>query len=183
MNIRIGEVREQGEGIYVFPLFSPIYCRRILREVAKHPQDPADQPNGLNRYGARLADVGLTSLADHLLNEVVKPLAKRFFPAEKLAEQYGFIVDYEQGKQRGLVTHYDASDVTLNVCLGRKFEGGTLVFSDPTVELDHKIGQAVLHHGTRLHRAKPLESGQRSNLILWCRRKRKRLPPIWTTKG
>ena len=80
--------------------------------------------------------------------------------------------------------HTDACDVTLNVCLGKEgFEGGGLFFrgvrcrchqqtgADPDESLTyaHTPGVAVLHRGHHRHGAHALTSGERFNLILWCR--------------
>jgi hypothetical protein len=70
------------------------------------------------------------------------------------------------------------------VCLGREFTGGTIYFngllcrmcqqsSFPStqeyVEIKHKVGRALLHRGQHRHGANEIASGERYNLILWCR--------------
>lgn len=82
--------------------------------------------------------------------------------------------------------HVDDSDVTINVCLGREFEGGDLLCHGQRCELhckstpplpelnegtrvSHKVGQAIIHIGKHRHAALPITAGERSNLILWCR--------------
>jgi hypothetical protein len=40
-----------------------------------------------------------------------------------------FVVEYGADKDKKLDWHVDDSDVTLNVCLGKEFVGGDLVFS------------------------------------------------------
>lgn len=76
-----------------------------------------------------------------------------------------------------------SSDVTLNVCLGRAFEGGSLFFRgvrcrahqqtgaapEETHVYAHRPGVAVLHRGHHRHGAHAITSGERHNLILWCR--------------
>ncbi|KAK9033539.1 hypothetical protein V6N11_049726 [Hibiscus sabdariffa] len=79
--------------------------------------------------------------------------------------------------------HVDDSEVTLNVCLGKQFSGGDLFFrgvrcdkhvntETQTVEIldySHIPGHAVLHRGRHRHGARATTSGQRFNLLLWCR--------------
>ena len=79
--------------------------------------------------------------------------------------------------------HVDTSEVTLNVCLGRSFEGGSLFFrgvrcplhqqgaarAEEEVEYTHAPGMALLHRGKHRHGAHAITSGERHNLILWCR--------------
>ena len=75
--------------------------------------------------------------------------------------------------------HHDASEVTLNVCLGRDgFEGGGLRFCGrfggaahrrELCVLRHAKGRAVLHLGRQRHGADALTAGSRVNLIVWAR--------------
>ena len=69
------------------------------------------------------------------------------------------------------------------MCLGRDFEGGELFFRgvrcrahQNTAAADveqlryaHVPGVAVLHRGHHRHGAHAIKSGERCNLILWCR--------------
>jgi hypothetical protein len=73
----------------------------------------------------------------------------------------GFIVDYEIGKDKKLDFHVDDSEVTINVCLGESFEGGSLYFGGircdahqqspippkDHVNVPHSVGTALLHAG------------------------------------
>jgi hypothetical protein len=74
--------------------------------------------------------------------------------------------------------HHDASEVTLNVCLGREFEGGGLQFCGDFGSFDHRKarlawqhtpGVALLHLGRQRHGAETITSGERYNLIVWAR--------------
>lgn len=157
-------------GVYVFDAFTKDFCRKLLAQVERHEPEA---PNSMNKYGLVLRDAGYGRLCEHLLESVVKPLTRRFYPGVgELRKYHGFIVSYDPEKQGSLDLHEDSSSVTLNVCLGRKFTGGKLLFYDDGGEevacIGHKVGQAVLHLGERQHEAKPIRSGTRTNLILWC---------------
>jgi hypothetical protein len=87
------------------------------------------------------------------------------------AGRHGYIVGYEPkesgedapahpSRRSRLVPHTDDSEVTLNVCLGRDFEGGELrllgsrgggkeMSEEATVS--PRVGYAVLHAGRKLH--------------------------------
>lgn len=166
-------ITEVCPGVFKFKALDAGSCRSLLEEISKHP---SEAPNSMNKYGQVLKDIGMGYLCQDLLDTVVNPLTRRFYPSiGKLKHTHGFVVNYDPKKQGSLDLHYDESDVTLNICLGRKFTGGQLVFRDddgaqmaPAIE--HKVGTAVLHLGEHQHQARKLKSGQRSNLILWCRR-------------
>ena len=71
----------------------------------------------------------------------------------------------------------------VNVCLGKQFEGGSLFFRgvrcpchqnsaarpQELFTYEHVRGVALLHRGHHRHGAHAIESGERYNLILWCR--------------
>lgn len=100
-----------------------------------------------------------------------------------LATHHAFVVAYAIGKDVDLSFHVDSSDVTLNVCLGKKFNGGELFFrgvrcsahqNTPARPFElftykHRPGRALLHRGRHRHGAHAIRDGERFNLILWCR--------------
>jgi len=71
-----------------------------------------------------------------MLNELMRicivPIARFLYPeygGASLDEHHGFIVRYKMDEDLNLDFHYDDSEVTLNLCLGRAFTGGSLFFS------------------------------------------------------
>ena len=169
----IASVKQVAPGVYIFfDAFAKSSCRELLAEILRHKSAP---PNSMNKYGVVLADIGLGPLCERLLNTFVNPFSVEVFPyVGRMTKVHGFLVNYAVGKQRALGAHFDDSDVTLNVCLGKSSAGGKLVFLDhndrPQIEIGHKVGQAVLHLGAHTHQARAIRSGKRSNLILWCSR-------------
>lgn len=175
-----------------FPLLAPATCARLLAEVDAYDRWcvaeglPTGGPNSMNNYGAVLDDFGLYPALQALIARVVAPLAPRLFPEVApylLDDHHGFVVAYAEGGDVALGFHVDASLVTLNVCLGRDFEGGELYFAgvrcpvcqqtpprpEEQFELAHEPGVAILHRGPHRHGAHPIRAGERRNLILWCR--------------
>lgn len=151
--------------------FTRRFCARLLRALDRADSAP---PNSMNRYGVVLREVGLGPLCETLLRRFVSPLAQRFYPeVGKLRDYHGFIVRYTPQSQPSLDIHRDESDITLNVCLGKTFTGGRLVFRANDnylmAKVDHEVGSALLHNGDHLHQAQNVRSGERVNLILWCR--------------
>lgn len=173
-------------GVYSVRMFSEAFCAGLLDELDHFEATglPCVRPNSMNRFGLVLDDIGFAPMLDALMRQVVLPFARLFYPAyvgegaDGLDSHHGFIVQYRMDEDRELGFHYDASEVTLNVCLGREFTGGQLYFRglllDPSTHeehetIEHVAGAGVLHIGRHRHGAKPLLSGERYNLILWCR--------------
>ena len=96
-----------------------------------------------------------------------------------LDSHHGFVVQYRMGEDVDLGFHYDAAEVTLNICLGKNgFTGGDLYFrgllgspdaDEQHLKVSHAVGRGILHRGRHRHGALPISSGARYNLILWCR--------------
>jgi len=150
------------------------------------------RPNSMNRYGVVLQDIGLSSLLKVLVDAVVIPLAKVLWQERQIKEfddVHGFTVRYRGDEDRRLDTHVDNSEVTLNICLGGDFVGGGVYFhrlasegSDEMVSPHpaecphccvthpHQRGLALLHLGNHIHGAHNIDKGQRTNLVIWCRR-------------
>mmetsp|Transcript_62994 Transcript_62994/g.172979 ORF Transcript_62994/g.172979 Transcript_62994/m.172979 type:complete len:197 (+) Transcript_62994:468-1058(+) len=175
---------EVAPGVFAFPLFQPRFSAALLDELSRLEGAgiPLRRPNGMNRHGAILSDLGFTELLNSLAERVIGPLGRHLYPqwcgALDCAEVYGFSVRYARGEDVSLAEHSDTANVTLNVCLGRTFTGGDLYFKGVRFtetadqqarhEVAHRPGWALLHLGGHVHAAQPLESGERVNLILWC---------------
>lgn len=169
--MRLGPI-EVHPGVFTFHLFSRDECESFLRKMEKQPKQH-DQPNSMNKYGKVITSTPLKILVARIQKTHIAPIAKKHFPEINTLKKnpYAFTINYDVKKQRSLSTHYDTSDVTLNVCLGGDFAGGELVLYDEDAErftLEQSIGRAVIHRGSHLHRAKPLTRGTRTNLVLWC---------------
>lgn len=176
-----------GHKVFAFDLFEEAFCDRLLAELdhIECSGIPLRRPNGMNRYGAILSNLGFQeTLLEPLMKHVVMPFSHFLWPEwvdkKDCDETYGFVVRYRIGEDVDLAEHADTSNVTLNACLGREFEGGDLYFKgvrftdscdtkeplEPAVA--HKKGRAVLHLGGHFHGVLPITSGERSNLVLWA---------------
>jgi len=147
---------------------------------------PRRRPNTMNRLGLVVNEIGLAELMSDLLARLVAPLCAALYPAEAataaLDAHHSFVVQYkadlaDEG-DAGLDMHHDASEATLNVCLGRDFTGAGLRFCGRFGGADHRHmrhvhahakGQAVVHLGRHRHGADDISSGERLNLIVWAR--------------
>eukprot|EP00249_Psilotum_nudum_P010119 c22344_g1_i1 orf=239-1375(+) len=183
---------EPSPGIYIFSMLQPTFCSKMLDEVEHFERWAANarikimRPNTMNKYGAVLDDIGMESMLDQLMSRFISPMASVLFTevgGSSLDTHHGFVVEYSMDRDLELGFHVDDSEVTLNVCLGREFNGGELFFRgircdkhvngevrpEEVLEYSHVPGRAILHAGRHRHGAKAITSGHRINLILWCR--------------
>ena len=138
--------KEVAPGVWAtHALFTPAFRRELLSELRHREASgvPMRRPNGMNRYGAILEDIGLGSALRGLAAAYVRPLAQTFFPAHigrgDADESYSFAVNYKKHDPStdpasahasahehdvSLAEHRDASVATLNICIGPEGEGG-----------------------------------------------------------
>ena len=180
-----GAVREVAPGIFSLELFSQSFCAQLLAEIDHFEATdlPRRRPNTMNNYGLVVNEIGMERTMSQLLRRVVAPISAAAYPREDvvraLDHHHSFAVAYAaEGGDKGLDMHHDAAEVTLNVCLGRSFEGATLRFCGRFGGADHRrtqlvyshaVGRALLHLGRQRHGADEIVSGERVNLIMWAR--------------
>eukprot|EP00850_Spirogloea_muscicola_P020816 SM000227S07462 [mRNA] locus=s227:98598:100431:- [translate_table: standard] len=183
---------QHGPGLFSFDMLLPELCTAMLEEVEHFKRwalmagVTVMRPNTMNSYGVVLDDIGMDDMLSDLMADVVAPLASFLFGSvggSTLDSHHAFAVEYALHRDVELGFHVDDSEVTLNVCLGRSFEGGELFFrgircdrhvngearEEECVEYGHAPGRAILHAGRHRHGAKRISVGSRVNLILWCR--------------
>lgn len=183
--------QEVAPGVFATDrLFSKAFLEDLLEEL-QHIEGsgiPRRRPNGMNRYGVILGNVGMEPALQGLVNAYLRPLAAMLFPelvgAQDAEEHYAFTVRYEASGDTELAKHRDASVVTLNVCLGqpgwlggelRFFEsGGTGLYALPkgnnsagSGNVAFRPGLTLIHRGQHKHQAMPLLAGVRTNAIIW----------------
>ena len=185
-------VTRVGPGIYAFELFTQAFCDLLVKEIDffEASRLPCRRPNTMNRLGLVVNDIGFEPLMTDLLERLIAPMCQALYPEEihtsALDHHHSFVVRYrndsslkQEDGNKGLDMHHDASEATLNVCLGRDpLPGGGLRFcgryGDPnhrvnSVVHSHTKGWAVLHLGRHRHGADNIEGGERMNLIVWAR--------------
>ena len=102
----------------------------------------------MNSYGLVLNEIGMEATFDALQACCLRKIGSLLFPVEGLLDRHhSFIVQYAAGKDLGLDMHVDNSDVTFNVCLGRKFRGAGLTFCGYMGDPHHRHRSHVYHHG------------------------------------
>jgi hypothetical protein len=134
----------------------------------------------MNNHGLVLNSIGLAKSVTRLQKDAFEKVSRAIFEEEglELSLHHTFLVQYKRGEDLGLDMHTDDSDVTFNVCLGREFTGGDLVFCGEIGAPDHRRhklsyvhakGSCVVHLGRQRHGAANIDAGERVNLIMWNR--------------
>lgn len=189
------ETISEEKRIYRVPVFTAPFCQALLEELEHFEQSdmPKGRPNTMNNYGVLLHELGLDEpLVMPLREHFLRPLMALLYPdcgGPCLDSHRAFVVKYAPGQDQALGCHYDNSELTLNVALGKTFTGGALyfggLFQAPAalawpLEVKHVVGQGVLHRGGQLHGARALGTGERWNLVIWLRASavRNRLCPM-----
>ncbi|KAM9961216.1 hypothetical protein ACTFIR_004053 [Dictyostelium discoideum] len=169
--------------IYSFRIFTMEFCTKLLEEMEnfKNTGLPTARPNSMNNYGAVLDEMGFTEFFKQLREDYLSlftSILYKDYNGEKLNSHHAFAVQYKMDKEKELGFHYDESDITVNLCLGSEFTGGSLYFKgildkpethNEYFEFKHVPGVALIHIGVHRHGALGLTSGERTNLILWLR--------------
>eukprot|EP01119_Soliformovum_irregulare_P006930 TRINITY_DN19340_c0_g1_i1.p1 TRINITY_DN19340_c0_g1~~TRINITY_DN19340_c0_g1_i1.p1 ORF type:complete len:324 (+),score=51.74 TRINITY_DN19340_c0_g1_i1:244-1215(+) len=183
---------EASPGVWIFDMLTPEFCNKLIEEVDAFQQwcDAnllrIHRPNNVNHYGVVLDDFGFYDILQEWLKRFIKPMAAFLLPefgGDSLDDHHGFVVEFEIGKESDTNFHVDRSEVTLNVCLGKVFEGGDIYFSgvrcsdhingpanpDEKFEIPRQIGQALIYSGRHRNGSHPITSGERLSLTMWCR--------------
>ena len=174
--------------VFMAPFLSEDQCRSLLYAIKNQPgksKNTLDNPNNMHEYGAVLHDPDLRSWIDELANtKLKKTIQKKFpdMPGHYFSSHHSFITIYSKDANQDLSLHVDASHITLNICLENQAQGADLVFTgtrcrehvdtlpdDPMTRLTFRAGDAVLHAGNQRHFVTDLESGSRTNLVIWMR--------------
>ncbi|ESO97781.1 hypothetical protein LOTGIDRAFT_228345 [Lottia gigantea] len=173
---------EKAQKVYSFPVFTEEFCRSFLEELEWFEKSdcPKGRPNTMNNYGVLLNELGFD---EHFMTlfreEYLQPISTVLYPewtGLKLDSHKAFIVTYKEDEDLDLADHFDNSEVTINVSLGKEFTGSELCFKgmkssndDKITTYENKTGIGLLHRGQHIHCAAPLKTGERYNLIIWMR--------------
>ncbi|XP_010479297.1 PREDICTED: uncharacterized PKHD-type hydroxylase At1g22950-like [Camelina sativa] len=186
-------ISEPFPGVFVFQMFQPDFIQRLLKEVDNfriwtfRTNLKIRKPTYKTIHGVVLDDFGLSIMLNKLMQDFIFPLCKVFFPdvcGEMFDSHHGFVVEYGENRNVAeLGCQIDDSEITLNVCLSKQFEGGELCFrgkrckkharadAHPEEIFDYRQipGQAILYRGCHRTGARATTSGSRVNMSLWCK--------------
>ena len=125
---------EDASGVYSFTLFRESFAERLIAEM-NHIEEAyphlIERPNSMNNYGMVIQEFGLKRLFDslrHTLDPLFRLLFGEWIIGTSMDSQHAFTVQYTMSGDRDLDFHMDESVVTVNVNLGKEFQGGDVVF-------------------------------------------------------
>ncbi|KAM6965344.1 2-oxoglutarate and iron-dependent oxygenase domain-containing protein 2 [Aplochiton taeniatus] len=175
--------------VYRFPVFKRSFCEELISELEHFEKSsaPKGRPNTMNNYGILLNELGFDEgFITPFRERYLLPVTSLLFSScggRCLDSHKAFVVKYDMDEDLELCYHFDNSEVTLNVSLGKDFTEGNLYFGDmrqvplsetECTEVEHRVTEGVLHRGQHMHGALPISSGQRWNLIIWMRASQER---------
>lgn len=158
--------------------------RKYLEDVV-NSGIPKRAPYGiqLNRYGmmldprseGHLAAPSFQAFYNAIMDRYMRPISRLLLGTYGYDNQtFGFSIQYNPDKDKDLHAHTDASSATLNINTNlpdEEFTGSIVDFYDKasgkTVQTKFQPGKAIIHRGNVPHATHPIESGQRSNLVVW----------------
>jgi hypothetical protein len=185
----VDSLGEEDRAIY-FPLFTTEFAELLVQHCEQFVRFSlnSDLPPGHER--PMILDLmKLDWLNDLLLNRVMNPIGRLLFQDQTsngdLDWRHGYVVSYaapdhatdlKEISRSKLVQHTDDSEITLNVCLGRNFEGGDVVMyglrggrSCAPTKYHPRPGWALMHVGRQFHEVSSVTKGERFALIVWAR--------------
>lgn len=119
-----------------------------------------------------------------LMDRIMRPVSQLLLPevAGFDPQSLGLSIRYQPGMDTSIRPHTDASATTLNINMNRPeedFSGSEVDFFGPggqRTTFTFAPGMAVIHGGGVAHQARPITSGERSNLVLWLYGDQGRMP-------
>jgi len=157
---------KEDKDVYSFPLLTESYCQKITNEIENFLNTTRDSGIAL-----AVSSFGFDGTV-YLISEYISPLIRYLYPQLKNTKLgiYPKLMTYRMGKNEDWPVHTDGDLATLNICLGKQWEGTDLRLfnSDKSQFKDykHQIGRAVILLGDNLHSVTPLLKGTRFSLIV-----------------
>jgi len=171
-------MKEIGDYIYKFQLFSEQFCKELIDLCNK---ENSWSKGGDSYYDKRISnkelhptqdihlkDIGLEKMWKYIMDTYIYKIIWDKFKYHTKKTNINFVVKYSMEGQKDLKPHHDASTYTLNVCLSNDFEGGGCNFIMQEKTINNKdIGSVILHPGklTHYHEGLPITKGKRYILI------------------
>jgi len=163
-------VKEECKGVYSFPTLTESFCDSLVKEIEAFREKTHN-----SGVATKVSQVGFDRAVKTMINDHVSPLIAALFPELNGVEfdVYPKLMTYEVGRNEDWPVHIDGDLATVNICLGKEFQGTDLrIFNDEAgsdqfvADYKHQTGRLVVHRGDRRHSVTPLISGTRYSLIV-----------------
>lgn len=177
--------------VYTFQLFTPSFVQSLREELQHHEASgiPLRRPNGMNRFGTILSDLGFSEMMHRLVSDYLVIAARLLFPnhvgPSDITHSYPFTVHYQPGQDVKLAEHTDASTITVNICLQPSEQDTPVLYfkEQRTPQPNAPVaattatatyidlatpGEAVIHLGQHVHGVADVDSpSPRQQLVVW----------------
>jgi len=161
-------VKTETKDVYSFPVLNNTICKKLVEEIENFLDITKNSGIAL-----RVSNLGLENMVKTMITDQIAPVIGLLFPQLKQMpyQIYPKLMTYDLGKNEDWPIHTDGDIATLNICLGKDFEGTDLRLYDKVddnkyVDYKHQTGRMVIHLGDNRHAVTPLKSGQRYSLIV-----------------
>eukprot|EP00698_Gefionella_okellyi_P025034 TRINITY_DN9036_c0_g1_i1.p1 TRINITY_DN9036_c0_g1~~TRINITY_DN9036_c0_g1_i1.p1 ORF type:complete len:460 (+),score=63.92 TRINITY_DN9036_c0_g1_i1:83-1462(+) len=114
--------------VWRFPLFSSQQCAEILSQVLQLADTSTSLAKTLTPDGMSVLDIWPDTLLQDIESALQACFIRPVYPKATLRLVGAFVVKYSEKQSHAL--HEDSSDLTLNVCLGSRFKGGSLAVAN-----------------------------------------------------
>ena len=160
--------------IVQMPFWTPEFCDTVIRAAKAaggfSPQDDDPVPG---------YEVSLAAISPRLFEAVENDIGARMWPAIRqwwpYVDYHGlrdvFVIRYALGEQEELRMHHDVAQVSASIKLNNDYEGAELEFPrQGFTNVDVPVGDLIAWPSlvTHPHASRPLKSGVKYSLTIWC---------------
>jgi hypothetical protein len=169
-----GEAREVASDIIAMPFWTPDFCATVIRaaQAAGGFEHQPDDP--VASY-----DLSLAAISPRLFEAFENDIGMRMWPAIRkwwpIVDYHGlrdaFVIRYALGEQEELRLHHDVAQVSASIKLNDGYEGAELEFPrQGWTNAAMPVGTLIAWPSlvTHPHATRPLVSGEKYSLTIWC---------------
>jgi len=161
-------VKKEFDEVYSVPLLTKRFCDMLVEEIESFTEQMNESAVAL-----RVSRFGFDGSMKNMVNHHITPLVLSLFPQlkETKFEVYPKLMVYQLNNNEDWPIHMDGDIATINICLGKEFEGADLrIFdregTDNFIDYKHQVGRMVIHLGDNRHSVTSLKSGTRYSMII-----------------
>jgi hypothetical protein len=169
-----GDAREVAPDIIAMPFWTPDFCATVIRaaQAAGGFEHQPDDP--VASY-----DLSLAAISPRLFEAFENDIGARMWPAIRkwwpIVDYHGlrdaFVIRYALGEQEELRLHHDVAQVSASIKLNDGYEGAELEFPRQNwTNAAMPVGTLIAWPSlvTHPHATRPLVSGEKYSLTIWC---------------